>query len=147
MADKEVTCAKINTRNKNQWQTGGEREPGINKRIKGTEAIWGIQDHMISVIEKMVQRTEHTEIPKEVTEIQRRKKIDTKQNKFSENLQHSWPAVVARGGYTQIVVNPMQLEDEAFTAWMQRLTEAIGNRENRVPQRPYRNFCKPVFFR
>ena len=36
----------------------------------------------------------------------------------------------------------MQLEDEAFTAWMQRLTEARRNRENRV-QRPYRNLCKP----
>ena len=36
----------------------------------------------------------------------------------------------------------MQLEDEAFTAWMQRLTEARRNRENKV-QRPYRNFCKP----
>ena len=70
------------------------------------------------------------------------KKIDKKQSEFSENSQHSQPAAVARGGYTQIVVNPMQLEDEAFTAWMQRLTEARRNRENRV-QRSYRNFCKP----
>ena len=36
----------------------------------------------------------------------------------------------------------MQLEDEAFTAWMQRLTEARRNRENKI-QRPYRNFRKP----
>ena len=36
----------------------------------------------------------------------------------------------------------MQLEDEAFTAWMQRLTKARRNRENRV-QRPYRNLRKP----
>ena len=57
-------------------------------------------------------------------------------------MQHSRPAAVARGGYTQIVVNPMQLEDEAFTALMQRLTEARRNRENRV-QRPHRNFHKP----
>ena len=65
-----------------------------------------------------------------------------KQSKSSENLQHSQPAAVARGGYTQIVVNPMKLEDEAFTAWMQRLLEARRNTENRV-QIPYRNFCKP----
>ena len=70
------------------------------------------------------------------------KKIYNKQSKSSENSQHSQPAVVARGDYTQIVVNPMQLEDEAFTSWMQRLTEARRNRENRV-QRLYRNFCKP----
>ena len=36
----------------------------------------------------------------------------------------------------------MQLEYEAFTTWMQTLTEARKNRENRV-QRPYQNFCKP----
>ena len=36
----------------------------------------------------------------------------------------------------------MQLEDEAFTAWMQRLTEARTNREIKV-QRPYRNFREP----
>ena len=52
------------------------------------------------------------------------------------------PVAVAIGGYTQIVVNPMQLEDEAFMVWMQRLTEARRNRENKV-QRPYRNYLKP----
>ena len=70
------------------------------------------------------------------------KKMYNKQSESSENLQHSCPAAVARGGYTQIVVNPMQLEDEAFTAWMQRLTKARRNRENRV-QRLYGNFRKP----
>ena len=52
------------------------------------------------------------------------KKMYNKQSESSENSQHWHPAAVARGGYTQIVVNPMQLEDEPFTAWMQRLTEA-----------------------
>ena len=70
------------------------------------------------------------------------KKIDKKQSEPSENSQCSRPAMLARGRCTQIVVNPMQLQDEAFTAWMQRLIEARRNRENRV-QRPYRNFRKP----
>ena len=46
------------------------------------------------------------------------KKIGNKQSESSKNSQSSRTAVVARGGYTQIVVNPMQLEDEAFKAWM-----------------------------
>ena len=70
------------------------------------------------------------------------KKMYDKQNKSSENSQCSQAAAVAKGGYTQIVANPMQLEDEAFTAAMQRLTQARRNRENRV-QRPYRYFHKP----
>ena len=65
-----------------------------------------------------------------------------KQSESSKNSQHSQLTAVARGGYTQIVVNPMQLEDKASTALMQRLTKARRNRENRV-QRPYRNFRKP----
>ena len=70
------------------------------------------------------------------------KKMENQQSESSKNSQHSWPVAVARGGYTQIVVNPIQLEDKAFTAWMQRLNKARRNRENRV-QRLYRNFHKP----
>ena len=60
----------------------------------------------------------------------------------SENSRSSRQQQLPRGSYTQIVVNPVQLEDKAFTAWMQRLTEARRNRENRI-QRPYRNYRKP----
>ena len=47
-----------------------------------------------------------------------------------------------RGGYTQILVNPMQLTDAEFTTWLEKLVEARRNRQERRP-RPYRNFRKP----
>ena len=47
-----------------------------------------------------------------------------------------------RGSYTQILVNPMQLQDHEFTAWLEHLVEARKNRqENKA--RPYRSYCKP----
>ena len=49
---------------------------------------------------------------------------------------------VLRGGYTQILVNPMQLTDVEFTTWLEKLVEARKNRQERRP-RPYRNFRKP----
>ena len=49
---------------------------------------------------------------------------------------------VLRGGYTQILVNPMQLTDAEFTTWLEKLVEARKNRQERRP-RPYRNFRKP----
>ena len=55
-----------------------------------------------------------------------------------DNIQSS----VLRGGYTQILVNPMQLTDTEFTNWMEKLVEARKNRQERKP-RPYRNFRKP----
>ena len=46
------------------------------------------------------------------------------------------------GGYTQILVNPVQLTDAEFTNWMEKLVEARKNRQERKP-RPYRNYRKP----
>ena len=57
----------------------------------------------------------------------------------SETSQHSQ---LPRGAYTQITVNPMQLDDKAFTAWIDRLIEAKKNRQNNV-RRLFRNFRKP----
>ena len=50
--------------------------------------------------------------------------------------------LVLRGGYTQILVNPVQLTDAEFTNWMEKLVEARKHRQERKP-RPYRNFRKP----
>ena len=47
-----------------------------------------------------------------------------------------------RGSYTHILVNPMQLSDTEFTAWLDRLVEARRNRQENKP-RPYRQFRKP----
>ena len=49
---------------------------------------------------------------------------------------------VLRGGYTQILVNPVQLTDAEFTNWMEKLVEVRKNRQERKP-RPYRNYRKP----
>ena len=50
------------------------------------------------------------------------------------------PSVI-RGSFTQIMVNPMQLQDQEFTAWLDRLMEARKNRQEKR-QRPYRNYRK-----
>ena len=59
-----------------------------------------------------------------------------------ERSEPSQPSQLPRGAYTQITVNPMQLDDRAFTAWIDRLVEAKKNRYNNV-KRPFRNFRKP----
>ena len=51
------------------------------------------------------------------------------------------PSVI-HGSFTQIMVNPMQLQDHEFTAWLDRLVEARKNRQERR-QRPYRHFRRP----
>ena len=142
-ANREVTCAEVNTRGRSQWQSGGDRQrtwtPQENQENRNKSGYsrsydkWNREDN----IENRTYRDNSGN--NRGTEMSQ---IENKRSEFSENSQRSQPAAVAKGGYTEIVVNPMQLEDEAFTAWMQRLTEARRNRENKV-QRPYRNFCKP----
>ena len=72
---------------------------------------------------------ENSEIPLRTDHFQFRKR-----NKDNRQLP--------RGSYTHILVNPTQLSDAEFTAWMDRLVEARRNRQENKP-RPYRQFRKP----
>ena len=59
-----------------------------------------------------------------------------------ENDKSTQQPSVIHGSFTQIMVNPMQLQDHEFTAWLDRLVEARKNLQERR-QHPYRNFRKP----
>ena len=47
--------------------------------------------------------------------------------KEHENDKSTQQPSVIRGSFTQIMVNPMQLQDHEFTAWLDRLVEARKN--------------------
>ena len=59
-----------------------------------------------------------------------------------DGTQNEYNRQLPRGSYTDILVNPTQLSDTEFTAWMDRLVEARRNRQENKP-RPYRQFRKP----
>ena len=52
-------------------------------------------------------------------------------SKEAENDKSTQQLSMIRGSFTQIMVNPMQLEDHEFTAWLDRLVEARKNRQER----------------
>ena len=62
----------------------------------------------------------------------------------SRNMQNKENRQLPRGSYTQIMVNPTQLSDKEFTAWMGRLVEARRNRQENKPT-PYQQFRKPSY--
>ena len=68
--------------------------------------------------------------------------VQNNYSKEQESDKSSQQPSVIHGSFTQIMVNPMQLQDHEFTAWLDRLVEARKNRQERR-QRPYRNFRKP----
>ena len=51
-------------------------------------------------------------------------------NEPENNKSTQQPSVI-HGSFTQIMVNPMQLQDHEFTAWLDRLVEARKNRQER----------------
>ena len=78
----------------------------------------------------------------EYSDSSRNSRAPNHHSKEPENDKSTQQPSMIRGSFTQIMVNPMQLEDHKFTAWLDRLVEARKNRQERR-QRPYRNFRKP----
>ena len=60
----------------------------------------------------------------------------------TENNKSSQQPSMIRGSFTQIMVNPMKLQEHEFTTWLDRLVEARKNRQDKW-QHPYRNYRKP----
>ena len=64
---------------------------------------------------------------------------DSSQNSFvlnnyskeHENDESNQQPSVIHGSFMQIMVNPMQLQDHEFTAWLDRLVEARKNRQEK----------------
>ena len=69
-------------------------------------------------------------------------KIPLRTDNFQIRTRNEDNRKLPRGSYTNILVNPTQLLDVEFTAWMDMLVEARQNRQENKP-RPYRQFRKP----
>ena len=69
--------------------------------------------------------------------------ISPKQSNFQYRPRGEDNRQLPRGSYTQIMVNPTQLSDTEFVAWMDRLVKARRNRQENKP-RPYRQLRKPL---
>ena len=78
----------------------------------------------------------------EYNDSSRNSRVPNQHSKEPENDKSVQQPSVIRGSFTQIMVNPMQLQDHEFTAWLDRLVEARTNQQERQ-QHPYRNFRKP----
>ena len=135
----EITINEVTSREDRGWYK--------NKR--------DFREHSQNSWEISPQRREYS---KRVTFNQLSRMKTANNSEYSDSSQNSWvpnhhskependkstqqPSVIC-GSFTQIMVNPMQLEDHKFTAWLERLVEARQNRQERR-QRPYRNFRKP----
>ena len=63
----------------------------------------------------------------EYSDSSRNSRVSNNFSKEPENDKSNQQPSVIRGSFTQIMVNPMQLQDHEFTAWLDRLVEARKN--------------------
>ena len=67
----------------------------------------------------------------EYSDSSRNLRVSNNYSKEHENDKLNQQSSVIHGSFTQIMVNPMQLQDHKFTAWLDRLVEARKNRQER----------------
>ena len=121
-ATKEVTINEVASRASNQ--TFG--------KYRNTSEIPPVRDTYGKTFTRTYENNRTGEIPP--------RKQDNREHKEAPHVQA--PSQLPRGSYTQIMVNPTQLSDKEFVAWMDRLVEARKNRQNNKP-RPYTQFRRP----
>ena len=135
----EITVNEVTSREDRGWYRNKRefREHSQNSREKSPQK----REYSKQVMFNQPSETKTTN-GSEYRESSRNSRVPSNYSKEHESDKSSQQPSVIRGSFTQIMVNPMQLQDHEFTAWLDRLVEARKNRQEKR-QRPYRNFRKP----
>ena len=135
----EITVNEVTSREDRGWYRNKRdfREHSQNSREKSPQR----REYSKKVTFNQPSETRTTN-SSEYSDSSRNSRVPNNYSMEQESDKASQQPSVIRGSFTQIMVNPMQLQDHEFTAWLDRLVEARKNRQEKR-QRPYRNFRKP----
>ena len=135
----EITVNEVTSREDRGWYRNKRdfREHSQNSREKSPQTRE--YSKQVTFNQSSQMRTTKSS---EYSDSSRNSRVPNNYSGDHENDKASQQPSVIRGSFTQIMVNPMQLQDHEFTAWLDRLVEARKNRQEKR-QRPYRNFRKP----
>ena len=116
---------------KHIYATEGQAENSQNSPVTSDVTI-----NRVNATQKSGQYSQRVWRSKENSE------ISPRTDNFQARTQNEDNRQLPRGSYTHILVNPTQLSDIQFTAWMDRLVGVRCDRQENKP-RPYRQFRKP----
>ena len=135
----EITVNEVTSREDRGWYRNKRdfREHSQNSREKSPQRRE--YSKQVTFNQPSQMRTTNSS---EYSDSSRNSRVPNNYSREQESNKASQQPSVIRGSFTQIMVNPMQLQDHEFTAWLDRLVEARKNRQEKR-QRPYRNFRKP----
>ena len=135
----EITVNEVTSREDRGWYRNKRdfREHSQNSREKSPQMM----EYSKQVTYNQPSETRTTN-SSEYSDSSRNSRVPNNYSKEQDIDKTNQQPSVIRGSFMQIMVNPMQLQDHEFTAWLDRLVEARKNRQEKR-QRPYRNFRKP----
>ena len=115
-----------------------------SKILKSIQSITEVMQQQLLLNSKTTEQgiVQTVSLFQEMIKPQEKRDLDPALLAEPENDKSNQQQSVICGSFTQVMVNPMQLQDHEFTAWLDRLVEARKNRQEKR-QRPYRNFRKP----
>ena len=120
----EITVNEVTSREDRGWYRNKRdfREHSQNSREKSPQK----KEYSKQVTFNQPSQTKTTN-GSEYRESSRNSRVPSNYSKEQDSDRSSQQPSVIRGSFTQIMVNPMQLQDHEFTAWLDRLVEARKN--------------------
>ena len=120
----EITVNEVTSRQDTGWYRNKRdfREHSQNSREMSPQ----MREHSKKVTFNQLSGT-RTANSREYSDSSRNSRVPNNNLKEQESDKSSQQPSVIRGSFTQIMVNPMQLQDHEFTAWLDRLVEARKN--------------------
>ena len=120
----EITVNEVTSREDRGWYRNKRdfREHSQNSREKSPQK----KEYSKQVTFNQPSQTKTTN-GSEYRESSRNSHVPSNYSKEQDSDKSSQQPSVIRGSFTQIMVNPMQLQDHEFTAWLDRLVEARKN--------------------
>ena len=124
----EITVNEVTSREDRGWYRKKRdfREHSQNSREKSPQK----KEYSKQVTFNQPSQTKTTN-GSEYRESSRNSRVPSNYSKEQDSDRSSQQPSVIRGSFTQIMANPMQLKDQEFTAWLDRLVEARKNRQER----------------
>ena len=124
----EITINKVTSREDRGWY---KNKPDFREHLQYSREVSPQRREYSKRVTFNQSSGTRTTNNSEYSDSSRNSRVLNNYAKEPENDKLNQQPSVIRGSFTQIMVNPMQLQDHEFTVWLDRLVEARKNRQEK----------------
>ena len=124
----EITINEVTSREERGWY---KNKHDFREHLQNSQEIWPQRREYTKRVTFNQPSGTKTANNSKYSDSFRNSQVPNKHSKEPENDKSTQQPSMIHGSFTQIMVNPMQLQDHEFTAWLDRLVDARKNRQER----------------